>query len=207
MVIMAIYILVGREIWRRNQRLNEVQRSNSHTGLTNETPVGHTDVLSTEKGSFSDDEERLFHWANTDKSKSYQVTISYSPTVGDAVTALPAVPEPYSFNVTARSPSLCPPPARPEHVKAFALRTYIRTAFLLWIIFVITWMPSSVNRAYSLMQDHGTPSFALSVLSCITLPLQGFWNAIVFTMVGTRDWKPKETALARLRGWISRHRS
>jgi G protein-coupled glucose receptor regulating Gpa2 C-term len=91
--------------------------------------------------------------------------------------------------------------ARLDHCKSSVLRTYIRTAFIFWVIFVITWMPSSINRVYSLVQANGAPSYALSMLSCITLPLQGFWNAVVFTMVGLRGWKVKETALSRLSGW------
>jgi hypothetical protein len=70
-----------------------------------------------------------------------------------------------------------------------ALRSYVRTALLFFVILLVTWVPSSLNRLYSLICTGGAPSYTLSLLSSIVLPLQGFWNAVVFTVIGVRGWK------------------
>lgn len=56
---------------------------------------------------------------------------------------------------------------------------YLRTSFIFGFAVLITWIPSSVNRLYSLTHD-GRISFSLSVASGCVLPLQGVWNAIIY---------------------------
>ncbi|PNP50400.1 hypothetical protein THARTR1_08927 [Trichoderma harzianum] len=56
---------------------------------------------------------------------------------------------------------------------------YLRTSFIFGFAILITWIPSSVNRLYSLM-DHGRVDFQLSVASGCVLPLQGVWNALIY---------------------------
>ncbi|KAH6995711.1 hypothetical protein BKA56DRAFT_666011 [Ilyonectria sp. MPI-CAGE-AT-0026] len=61
---------------------------------------------------------------------------------------------------------------------------YLRTSFIFGFAVLITWIPSSINRLYSL--THGDRiSFALSVASGCVLPLQGVWNAIIYV---TTSW-------------------
>ena len=40
-------------------------------------------------------------------------------------------------------------------------------------------IPSSVNRIYSLIHPDAT-NFGLNLVGCFVLPLQGFWNAIIY---------------------------
>ncbi|RDA94715.1 hypothetical protein CP533_6771 [Ophiocordyceps camponoti-saundersi (nom. inval.)] len=56
---------------------------------------------------------------------------------------------------------------------------YLRTSFIFGFAVLITWIPSSVNRLYSLANG-GRISFGLSVASGCVLPLQGVWNAIIY---------------------------
>jgi hypothetical protein len=181
-VIGVIYLLVGLEVWRRGRLLTDLNSSESHqVGLTSAAPTDQT------KGA-AEDEQRINRWRSNDKRRSFDITVSYTPTT-DSVAKSPQ--DAYSVNVSAASgkPSFSAPKSGPKVFKKSTLRTYIRTAFLFWVIFVITWIPSSANRVYSLAHSKGSPSFTLSMLSCITLPLQGFWNAIVFTVVGARGWR------------------
>lgn len=60
---------------------------------------------------------------------------------------------------------------------------YLRTSFIFGFSVLITWIPSSVNRLYSLAND-GKVSFHLSVASGCVLPLQGVWNAIIYFTTG-----------------------
>ena len=63
---------------------------------------------------------------------------------------------------------------------------YLRTSFIFAFAVLITWIPSSVNRIYSLTHG-GTVSFQLSVASGCVLPLQGVWNALIYF---TTSWTP-----------------
>jgi hypothetical protein len=56
---------------------------------------------------------------------------------------------------------------------------YLRTSFIFGLSVLITWIPSSANRFYSL-SHHGQVSYRLSIASGCVLPLQGVWNAIIF---------------------------
>ncbi|KAF7549601.1 hypothetical protein G7Z17_g6263 [Cylindrodendrum hubeiense] len=56
---------------------------------------------------------------------------------------------------------------------------YLRTSFIFGFAVLITWIPSSINRLYSLTHEDRI-SFALSVASGCVLPLQGVWNAIIY---------------------------
>ncbi|KAJ4149267.1 hypothetical protein NW754_000706 [Fusarium falciforme] len=62
---------------------------------------------------------------------------------------------------------------------------YLRTSFIFGFAVLITWIPSSVNRLYSLTH-HDKISFPLSVASGCVLPLQGVWNALIYF---TTSWK------------------
>ncbi|KAB8299051.1 hypothetical protein EYC80_001178 [Monilinia laxa] len=56
---------------------------------------------------------------------------------------------------------------------------YTKVAILFCISILITWVPASVNRVYGL-RFPDEPSFILNILSAIVLPLQGFWNTIIY---------------------------
>lgn len=56
---------------------------------------------------------------------------------------------------------------------------YAKVAMLMFVALFIVWVPSTINRVYSLVHpDH--PLFALNLLSALVLPLQGFWNAMIY---------------------------
>lgn len=72
---------------------------------------------------------------------------------------------------------------------------YTKCAMLFAISILITWVPASVNRVYGLRYPK-TPSMALNVGSAIVLPLQGFWNTVIYF----------STSLSICRSVISRFR-
>lgn len=57
--------------------------------------------------------------------------------------------------------------------------SYLRTSFIFAFAVLITWIPSSINRLYSLTNDNKV-SFPLSVASGCVLPLQGVWNLLIY---------------------------
>lgn len=56
---------------------------------------------------------------------------------------------------------------------------YLRTSFIFGFAVLVTWIPSSVNRLYSIANG-GRINFALSAVSGTVLPLQGVWNALIY---------------------------
>lgn len=56
---------------------------------------------------------------------------------------------------------------------------YTKVALLFAASILVTWVPASVNRVYGLFHQ-ADPSFGTNVASAIVLPLQGFWNSVIF---------------------------
>lgn len=57
--------------------------------------------------------------------------------------------------------------------------SYTKCALLFFSALLITWIPSSGNRVYSLI-NRGEVSPALSFATAFVLPLQGFWNGLIY---------------------------
>lgn len=57
--------------------------------------------------------------------------------------------------------------------------SYTKVAVLFFIAMMVTWIPSSANRVYSVVHP-GKVSLGLEFASAFVLPLQGFWNALIY---------------------------
>ena len=57
--------------------------------------------------------------------------------------------------------------------------SYTKVAVLFFIAMMVTWIPSSANRVYSVVHP-GQVSLGLEFASAFVLPLQGFWNALIY---------------------------
>ena len=66
-----------------------------------------------------------------------------------------------------------------------AALSYTKCALLFFAAICITWAPSSANRLFSVIHK-GDRSVPLEYVSATVLPLQGFWNAIIYAMT---SWK------------------
>ena len=99
-------------------------------------------------------------------------------------------PSPYSVDVEVGQTTYEQPPAEPYQLRSVtreaALREpnadawlYARAAFLFFCALLIAWIPSSVNRIYSLVHPHHMV-YSLNFAEAIVLPLQGFWNCCVY---------------------------
>lgn len=73
---------------------------------------------------------------------------------------------------------------RRNHELNNAAWSYTKCSILFFTAIIITWIPSSANRVYSLVHDKDT-SIPLEFMSAFVLPLQGFWNAVIYT---TTSW-------------------
>lgn len=57
--------------------------------------------------------------------------------------------------------------------------SYTKVAVLFFVAMMVTWIPSSANRVYSVVHP-GEVSLGLEFASAFVLPLQGFWNALIY---------------------------
>jgi hypothetical protein len=57
--------------------------------------------------------------------------------------------------------------------------SYTKCSLLFFTAMLVTWIPSSANRVFSLAHG-GEASLTLEYMSAFVLPLQGFWNAIIY---------------------------
>ena len=56
---------------------------------------------------------------------------------------------------------------------------YARAAFLFFCVLLISWIPASINRLYSFIHPEQLV-FGLNFAAALTLPLQGFWNCVIY---------------------------
>jgi hypothetical protein len=63
--------------------------------------------------------------------------------------------------------------------------SYAKVALLFFTAMLVTWIPSSANRVYSVAHP-GYISPSLQFASAFVLPLQGFWNAVIYI---TTSWR------------------
>jgi hypothetical protein len=60
-----------------------------------------------------------------------------------------------------------------------AIWSYTKVAVLFFFAMMITWIPSSANRVFSVVRP-GQVALPLEYASAFVLPLQGFWNALIY---------------------------
>ncbi|KAF2270920.1 family A G protein-coupled receptor-like protein [Lojkania enalia] len=71
---------------------------------------------------------------------------------------------------------------------------YFKVAFLMFTALLIVWVPSTINRLQQ-FADEGHPIFGLNLASALVLPLQGFWNAMVYI---STTWPECKRAMAEV---------
>ncbi|CAG8981925.1 hypothetical protein HYALB_00009182 [Hymenoscyphus albidus] len=62
----------------------------------------------------------------------------------------------------------------------FAIWHYTKVSLLFFCAMMVTWIPSSANRVYSVIHGPNHISVGLSSASALVLPLQGLWNAVIY---------------------------
>jgi hypothetical protein len=80
--------------------------------------------------------------------------------------------------------------------------SYTKCAILFFTAMLVTWLPSSANRVYSVVHT-GETSLPLEYMSAFVLPLQGFWNAIIYVVT---SWGACRMLWEDVCSWSSRRR-
>ncbi|OAQ83478.1 G-protein coupled receptor [Purpureocillium lilacinum] len=78
--------------------------------------------------------------------------------------------------------------------------SYTKTSLLYFTGILLIWTPSSANRVYALVHG-GTTIAPLAYMSGLVLPLQGFWNWLIYTVV---SWPACKDIFRRLKSWVLR---
>jgi hypothetical protein len=97
----------------------------------------------------------------------------------------------YTTSITGpSSPPVTPPQIlQPRHINTNAMRgaqTYAHVAILLFIVMLVVWVPSTINRVYSFTHR---PNFGLNVAAATVLPLQGFFNCVIYCFTSRTQLK------------------
>lgn len=190
-----IYIRAGREIYRKHRQLKDLNYTSHYDPEPLGVPVNDP-----------------FNSKTTEVSvtvSNAQEAIDLSPLGASAANKHRSLSEQslraaaYSVSISARPPTLMSSPTtangnvapsgqpknksgRRATIDAHnAAWSYTKCALLFFTAMLVTWIPSSANRLYSLAQD-GEISLPLEYMSACVLPLQGFWNAIIYI---TTSWK------------------
>ncbi|TWU74687.1 hypothetical protein ED733_004630 [Metarhizium rileyi] len=70
---------------------------------------------------------------------------------------------------------------RRNHELNNAAWSYTKCSILFFTAILITWIPSTANRVYSLVNEKEL-CIPLEFMSAFVLPLQGFWNAVIYAV-------------------------
>lgn len=133
--------------------------------------------------------------------------------------------DPYSVNVEVGPNDRQRKPSAPEIFRVRSMTRnhaltetnpdawlYARVAFLFFCALLISWVPSSVNRLYSIANPDKLV-FWLNYIETLVLPLQGFLNAVVYvitsqtacrnlwrSMTGAQELPRKNSSVAGMDG-------
>lgn len=192
-----IYIRAGREIYRKHKQLRELNYTSHYeheTNLANDpfstktTEVSVTcEIVTTTQETTIDlaplgRNHRDSSAGSQSKPPVYLVSISADgPEAGAAATTAtaPAVSR-INENATQRSGR-----RKATYDANSAAWSYTKCSILFFTAILITWIPSTANRVYSVIQPGGV-SLPLEYMSAFVLPLQGFWNAVIYIVT---SWK------------------
>ncbi|KAI0021863.1 hypothetical protein F4780DRAFT_789629 [Xylariomycetidae sp. FL0641] len=191
-----IYIRAGREIYRKRKQLHHFGGTSSGyepdplSTMDDPYSVKTTEVSvtteSVERGQEGIDLATLgprTSTCTTDRGEhtAYSVTISSSK---DKRRSQQGRSNPSNADV--------PPPLPTGRNRAGTRRranfeannaawSYTKCAILFFTALLVTWIPSTANRVYSVVHVNEA-SIPLELASAVVLPLQGFWNAIIYAV-------------------------
>ena len=93
-----------------------------------------------------------------------------------------------SYNTYATTTSRMRPP---KTAASLSFRQYILMPLFFFLALLLAWVAPSTNRVAA-FADPTFSSYPLMLMVGITGSLRGFWNGIVFVVVGMRSWKRRK---------------
>lgn len=191
-----IYIRAGREIYSKRKQLRYFSSAHEPESLTMDDPVSvkttevmvTTEDAKTESGIGLTPPSRDGAEAQPQVGPAYSVTISSSSRNQHTSANDYPLQSPTSPSVMLQRPitgRLGTGQGRAKRRANFeannAAWSYTKCAILFFSALLITWIPSSANRVYSVIHT-GEISIPLEFMSALVLPIQGFWNAFIYVV-------------------------
>lgn len=198
-----IYIRAGRTIYEKRRELREVSTSDGDVldpgfGTLKTTEVSvTTEFAHAPPTPIHLQSLRRHQSAVPSSGEQYSVTISADPgpSIKEAVSSsdcsTPTTPA--VVKISTRFPNALN--RSHVHERNNAAWSYTKCAILFFTAILITWIPSSANRVFSVVH-RGKHSFPLEFMSAFVLPLQGFWNAAIYFVT---SWSACKSLFADLR--------
>ena len=170
---MVIYIMAGRQMWKQRDALDGFLNPFNEDPFKSVIMTTEVTITSQErKPSLHDYEAREIDRSHVDPDYD-----AYSINIGIGQSKRPERPRRPSRPAVFRIPSATRALAlSQENADAFL---YARVAFLFFLALLITWVPSSVNRAYALAHPEHI-NFGLNLTSAFVFSCQGLLNCLVY---------------------------
>lgn len=181
----TIYVIAGREIFKKRQQLRSFNNlDDDHNFSAYKT----TDVqVTSELASIARENAPYFNSPQDEGISHSEISAkSYEPYTVNIAASIPMSPR-HPMNPRSDRPSaLHSASVNSVHVRnriAIEANTaawgYTKVALLFFISLLVTWVPSSINRVYSLIHPSST-SIALTYSAGTVLSLMGFWNSMIY---------------------------
>ncbi|PNY26826.1 Cyclic AMP receptor 2 [Tolypocladium capitatum] len=188
LITFSIYIRAGRTILENRKELREFESNIDLTSVNDEdaSTTKRTEVSITAEASGSGP------MAGRDPSwGDYMVRVSADNHISPGIDVASPV---HSKTIYEHTSTLQLEPTRPQtstrrnsaRRRSFEFKSaawsYSKCALLYFTSSLITWIPSTANRLYNSIHG-GAVLVPLAFMSAFVLPLQGFWNCLIYTVI------------------------
>lgn len=204
LITFFIYIRAGRTIYEKRKQLHDFKSEPDPLSVNGESvaTIKRTEVTVTTEAAVDPRDTQLGPMGRGKELPSansaagaYSVHIS-AENCGDDM-QLPiqgrTIQQTSTIQVAPHRPPN--PSGRRNHELNNAAWSYTKCAILFFTAILITWIPSSANRVFSVV--HQNETFApLEYMSAFVLPLQGFWNAVIYAVT---SWSACKNLLQEMR--------
>ncbi|PNY24449.1 G-protein coupled receptor 1 [Tolypocladium capitatum] len=195
LITFFIYIRAGRTIYEKRKQLHDFHSSDPGMSINGEsiTTMKRTDITVVTESALEAGTIHLGPMGRRGSSaggNSQCAAGAYSVHISADNYATPSAEEvvlPIQGRTVQRTSTVQVAPHRPNpargrnHEVNNAAWSYTKCAILFFTAILITWIPSSANRVYSLVHDKDI-YIPLEFMSAFVLPLQGFWNAVIYAV-------------------------
>ncbi|KAL2845777.1 hypothetical protein BJX68DRAFT_241554 [Aspergillus pseudodeflectus] len=200
---LAIYTRIGNLVWRRRRQLKEVGALDAtiDVSIPHDPPFSKvTEIRITREEAvpyqldspgLSIEESPNFISAHRPYSVNVQAGITPPSQVQLEPMRCDDIPEEYAEQESDQYWSN----SRTASEVNAATWAYTKYAMLFFVALLVTWVPSTINRVYALAHPDNL-NFGLNYASSFVLPLQGFWNSLIYLSI---SWRSVKTAYKNFR--------
>jgi hypothetical protein len=163
LITMSIYAVVGRVVYQNHRQ----SRNSSDPNLSSANDTHRLVNSNTTEIQITSERSRTFSFVQPFDARAIENVTQYAVNIAST----PALDHAHPGYNTHSKPAMSSTDR--------AAWAYMKIALLFFAALLITWVPSTINRVYTLINSNAD-SFPLNLIETIVLPLQGFWNAVIY---------------------------